>query len=330
MIVWFLVKQMPNVGDGSVQALFTMNLDGSNLNQVTYHPHINYTSTVLRDGRVLIQSKQTYPSEGESMYLAMRPNGTKAELFYRGNEYINPQVQETEDGFIFFTEWKAGEKQKRDIVSVHQNRPLYTRINYTENIPGDFYSVLPLEADRKLVSYHSSDAEAVGLYNFSSGDNSLVKLYSHPDYHIFEPILARAYNRPRNLPDEVNPEETTGLLFCQDINVIAQQYDSVSTNLANATKVEVLGIENSLGIVQVEEDGSFYLKIIADTPFRLQTLDDNNQLVQGPSAWYWLRPFERRGCVGCHEDPELAPENFVPLSVKKAPVSVPVSNAPTP
>jgi hypothetical protein len=28
--------------------------------------------------------------------------------------------------------------------------------------------------------------------------------------------------------------------------------------------------------------------------------------------------------VGCHEFPELAPENRVPLSVKKDPVSMPV------
>ena len=168
------------------------------------------------------------------------------------------------------------------------------------------------------------------MYYFSTVDKSLIKLYDNPDYHSLEPVLAKAFNRPRKLPDEVNPKESTGLLFCQDINVIAQEYDSISTSTANATKVEILGIENSLGIVPVEEDGSFYLKIIADTPFRLQTLDDNDQLVQGPSAWYWVRPFERRGCVGCHEDPELAPENFVPLSVKKAPVSIPLNSSPTP
>ena len=88
--------------------------------------------------------------------------------------------------------------------------------------------------------------------------------------------------------------------------------------------IEVLGLDESMGIVPVEEDGSFYLKVIADTPFRLQALDDMGQVVNGPSGWLWLRPFERRGCVGCHEDPELAPKNFVPLSVKKQPVSIPL------
>jgi hypothetical protein len=38
----------------------------------------------------------------------------------------------------------------------------------------------------------------------------------------------------------------------------------------------------------------------------------------------WIRPNERRGCVGCHEDHEQTPENRVPLAVKNLPVNVPV------
>ncbi|NCP21581.1 MAG: hypothetical protein GW847_06245, partial [Zetaproteobacteria bacterium] len=92
----------------------------------------------------------------------------------------------------------------------------------------------------------------------------------------------------------------------------------------NATKIEVLGIDKSLGIVSVEKDGSFYLKIIADTPFRIQTLDQNNRVVKGPGSWLYLRPSERRGCVGCHEDPEQVPENRQPLSANNNPVLIPV------
>ena len=42
---------------------------------------------------------------------------------------------------------------------------------------------------------------------------------------------------------------------------------------AKASRIEIVGIDSSLGIVDVEEDGSFYLKIIADKPFRIQTVD---------------------------------------------------------
>jgi len=78
-----------------------------------------------------------------------------------------------------------------------------------------------------------------------------------------------------------------------------------------------------MGVVEIEKDGSFQLKITADTPFQIRTLDENNKVLQGPCAWIWLRPNERRGCVGCHEDPELVPDNIVPFAVKKAPIILP-------
>ena len=176
-----------------------------------------------------------------------------------------------------------------------------------------------------LVSYRSSEEKTAGLYRFSINERSLGQvIIGYSNYHIVEPVLVEAYTRPRHLPDEVNKAESTGQLFCQDINVTAIQHDSLPSDFENATMIEVLGLDESMGLVQVEEDGSFYLKVIADTPFRLQTLDDMGQVVNGPSGWLWLRPFERRGCVGCHEDPELVPKNFVPLAVKKQPVSIPV------
>ena len=78
-----------------------------------------------------------------------------------------------------------------------------------------------------------------------------------------------------------------------------------------------------MGVVKVAKDGSFYLKVIADRPFQIRTLDENGKVVNS-GAWLWLRPNERRGCIGCHENRELAPENNVPLAVKRDPVNIPV------
>ena len=91
-----------------------------------------------------------------------------------------------------------------------------------------------------------------------------------------------------------------------------------------SSKIEVMGIDSLLGVVQTEEDGSFYLKVAADKPFQIRTIDKNGNISNGPCGWIWLRPNERRGCIGCHEDHELAPENRIPLSVKKLPVVLPV------
>lgn len=322
-------RLMPDEGYGSASVLFTMNLDGTDLNRITFQPHFDYPATILRDGRILMLSQQLYPETGDMMYLAMRPNGTKAELFYKGNDssMLGSQAHEALDGKVYFTQWENGQDHKIDLVSVRQNRPLYSKVNYTSEIPGSFLSVYPLPSGESLVSYQGPEARTAGLYHFSlNGGSPGALIMAYPDYHILEPVLLEAYTRPRHLPDEVNKTESTGQLFCQDINVTAIQHDNLRAGPKKATMIEVLGLEGSMGIVQVEEDGSFYLKVLADTPFRLQTLDDGRQLLNGPSGWIWLRPFERRGCVGCHEDPELAPKNFVPLAVKKQPVSIPVKD----
>ncbi|KPL08599.1 MAG: hypothetical protein AMS26_24360 [Bacteroides sp. SM23_62] len=319
-------RQMPDEGFGSAWALFTMNLDGTDLNRITFQPHLDYPATILRDGRVLMLSRQLYPEAGDLMYLAMRPNGTKAELFYHGTEssMLSSQAYETLDGYVYFIERENGKDHNADLVSVYQNRPLYSKINHTSELSGSFYSVFPLLSGDLLVSYRSPEAKTAGLYYFSVNEKSAGRqIVDYADYHALEPVLVEAYTRPRHLPDEVNKMESTGQLFCQDINVTAIKQDN-STDLEKATMVEVLGLDESMGIVPVEEDGSFYLKVLADTPFRIQTLDDMGRVVNGPSGWLWLRPFERRGCVGCHEDPELVPKNFVPLAVKKQPVSIPV------
>ena len=323
-------KQMPESGIGKIHALHTMNLDGSNFSQITFQPHFDYTATVLKDGRLLMLSKQLFPESGEMVYMAMRPNGTKAELFYKGEigSILNTQSYETEDGLVYFIESENKAKNGGDIISIHQNRPLFTKENITSEITGSFYSVLPTQSGEMFVSYQASESEPSVLFRFSVKDKSLGELiYSNPEYFIVEPLFVEAFTRPRDLPDDVDPEISTGLLLCQDINVVALQPET-SSETVEATKVELLGIDKSLGIVPVEEDGSVYLKVVADTPVRFQTLDENDNVVNGPSGWMWVRPFERRGCVGCHEDPELTPDNFVPFAVKKEPVSIPVENSP--
>jgi hypothetical protein len=63
---------------------------------------------------------------------------------------------------------------------------------------------------------------------------------------------------------------------------------------------------------------------MADKPFKIRTIDKDGNVLHGPCDWIWLRPNERRGCVGCHEDQEMVPENRVSLAVKKSPVVIPV------
>jgi hypothetical protein len=114
----------------------------------------------------------------------------------------------------------------------------------------------------------------------------------------------------------------TGLLLLQDINFSGLEIPY--NNSRKATKIEIIGLDSSMGLVHAEKDGSCYLKVIADIPFKIRTLDDNNQQVNEGTPWLWLRPNERRGFAGLRDDDEMAPVNKVSMAVKKDPVMVPV------
>ena len=163
------------------------------------------------------------------------------------------------------------------------------------------------------------------MYEFDPENKTLGKaIYNNAEYDVLEAVEAGKHERPKKLPSEVDMGVKTGLLMCQDINVSDMQSSGNTASFPKSSRIEIVGIDSTLGSVDVEEDGSFYLKVMADKPFQIQTVDKDGKVLHGPSDWIWLRPNERRGCVGCHEDPEMVPGNRVPLSVKKSPVKIPM------
>jgi hypothetical protein len=71
-----------------------------------------------------------------------------------------------------------------------------------------------------------------------------------------------------------------------------------------------------VGEAPVEADGSFNVEVPANTPLLLQTLDERG-LALANCGWIWVQPKEKRGCIGCHEDPERIPENEYVLALRR-------------
>jgi len=311
----------------SAHGLYTCNLDGSGLRQITFSPNACFATTVLKDGRLLTISRQLMPETRDPLLMVMRPDGTKADMFYegtKGNTLIS-SPHETSDGKILFIESEKENRFAGNVISISYNRPLHSRINLTSGTGVDFYNVLPLRPDNYLVSCRKPDTEHFALYEFDPVKKSLGKeILADPDYNILDAVLVEEYVRPKKLPSEVDIQVKTGLLLCQDINLLNVQGQNNLSEISKAGKIEVLGVDTTYGVFEVEEDGSFQLKLMADTPFRIRTLDKEGNVVNGPCSWLWLRPNERRGCIGCHEDPELVPENRVSMAIKKPPLILPV------
>ncbi len=68
----------------------------------------------------------------------------------------------------------------------------------------------------------------------------------------------------------------------------------------------------TLGLADVEKDGSFFIQVPGDRPLRFELLDASGKVLRKQQGWMWARGGEQRICVGCHAGPERAPENAVP------------------
>lgn len=319
-------KEVANDSLKAGYSLFTGNLDGSDFRRITFSPETYFSPGILKDGRILSISKQVYPVQKDPLLIVMRPDGTKASLFYKGAEgcTFTGRSRESADGKIFFIEARSDKEGKGRIISVSYNRPLHTHLDLTSGMPGDFNSVSLLKSGQLLVSYKKSGNENLALYVFDPVKKILGKeIYGDDGYNVTEAVEVIEYERPRMLPSEVNMVTKTGLILCQDIKIQDEQKTNQSSPFTHTASVEIMGVDSSLGVFRTAEDGSFYLRIIADKPFQIRTLDMDGKVIQ-KCDWLWLRPNERRGCVGCHEDQELSPENRIPLAVKKAPVGIPV------
>jgi len=307
-------------------SLYTCNMDGSDQQRITFNPHTYFASNVLSDGRVLTIDRQVYPDNGHPEYIIFRPDGTKTELFYQDKEgsILSGQGLETADGRVVFIESDASGPETGNIISVSYNRPLHSKVNLTSDTKGDFHSVYPCHSGKLLVSYRKSETEPYSLYEFDPETKTLGKeIYNTNDFDVLEAVEVWKHTRPKKLPSEVHMDIKTGLIVCQDINLHDPKLSVRSLVFPKVSNIEIVGIDSSLGVFQPEEDGSFYLRVLADTPFRLRSLDNSGNVLQ-TCNWIWLRPNERRGCVGCHENQELVPENRIPLAVKKSPIGVPV------
>lgn len=75
-----------------------------------------------------------------------------------------------------------------------------------------------------------------------------------------------------------------------------------------------------LGIVPVEEDGSAYFEAPVAKQLIFQVLDENFMAVQSMRSVAFAHPGEPLSCLGCHENPQRAPEKHTtPLALRRAP-----------
>ncbi|MCP4784014.1 MAG: hypothetical protein GY903_34045 [Fuerstiella sp.] len=182
-------------------------------------------------------------------------------------------------------------------------------------------------------------------------------IYNDPKYQSLNPIPLEPHPTPEIVPDHgIDPGMTSGTLLC--LNAYLGQLDKEAFIQPGQIKkvriIEGFGIHDEdpffrtfppgvgyssfgsssnsisnfeqkrvVGEAPVAEDGSFYVEVPADTVLHWQTLDENDMALQDALTWAWVRPGERRACVGCHENRTTTPDlPAVPLATKLPPVAL--------
>ncbi|MCF7847630.1 MAG: SUMF1/EgtB/PvdO family nonheme iron enzyme [Kiritimatiellales bacterium] len=194
----------------------------------------------------------------------------------------------------------------------------------------------PLNEKYYLVTAKLSPHSLWGIYLVDVFDNmTLIKQIE--GHALLEPIPLKPHRRPAVIPDKVQEGEKTSTVFISDV------YSGPGLKNVPRGKVKALrlhsfyfahqgvGGHNSVGVeagwdvkrihgtVPVEDDGSAFFTIPANTPMAILPVDENGAALQLMRTWFVGMPGENVSCVGCHEDMNTAPPARMLKAARRGP-----------
>jgi hypothetical protein len=222
---------------------------------------------------------------------------------------------------------------------IDMRRPLYTHRTLSRD-NGRYLTPHPYPGGRIAVARADKGSYNYGLYLFdknkggpgerlfdSSGwsDVDPVPVVSNPEPMGRIPIVGDTVSYgdlqcmsvyDSDWPDSKNIERGD-IKWVRLIEGVPDNNRTLESRYPDEFLVKPFGQTRVLGEAPVQPDGSFYVRVPADTPFSIQALDENRVALISMSSWMWVRRGSRRGCVGCHENKELAPENRLTDALRK-------------
>ncbi len=343
-------------------SLFAQRSESGTPTRLTFNPSSDFDPFVLPDGRLLYSSWQHVGNHhwplGTVALMLINADGTG--VFPLTGNHRGPWLKRGakaigsgEIGFIVAdpsAEFGAG-----SLLATSLNDPF---AKYRTLVSIDKYAVAdlaPLPDGRLLLSARQSNQPSAtfGLYIYDKG--KITAFYDDPDFHELSPTIGVPQALPERRISTVamgTPYGYLAILNCYETDRTDQhglqpgsvravrviegrpvtyqegevaflsppgREDEPLVHPASATGYIPSRI---LGEVPPATDGSVYLKVPADRPLRIQLIDQDGFAVMNERAWFWVRPNERRVCIGCHENRELSPPNRVPLATRRTPTDL--------
>ena len=199
--------------------------------------------------------------------------------------------------------------------SLNQDSPLIAD-NLVDASWPKFLHPYPLSDNYFLVSYKPTPESLWGIYLVDIFDNMLL-LREEPGYALFEPIPFQKTPVPPVIPDIVDPDRDDALVYLSDV-YMGDGLRDIPRGEVKALRLfsyhflypdmggpqAVVGMEGPwdmriiLGVVPVEEDGSAYFRVPANTPISVQPLDGEGKALQLMRSWFTGMRGETVSCAG--------------------------------
>lgn len=314
---------------GNKTRLFVCGLDGESPEQISFNLYSERQPEILDNGRIVFVSTR---QDGSSQLLALNNDGTDLQVFARTEKPFQLFPRLGPDR-LFFLETN-GIPEHENIASasclsyVTLRRPTKSYRNLVTLDQGVFSEPCPLPDGSLIIGFQQDQQSEFDLFRLDPETGQKRELILHtPGWHCIgaRPVLTRPKVKGRSTVVDLKKE--TGVFFCMDVN---ESTDIFKRNQENhpARQVRILegnpetGLEMVLGTAPIEEDGSFHVEVPAKTPLRFELLDQQGDLLASQKSWSWVLPNEKRGCIGCHEDPELAVPNKLAQAILKPAVAL--------
>jgi hypothetical protein len=333
-------------GSAPLTNLYSCKLDGSSFRQLTYNLSGDADPCLLEDGRLLLASWQRATlGRGRAGYVglfAVNTDGTDYSLFAeeRGKR-VRHMPCATSKGLVVFVEtdqspWDGA----GGLATVAIRRPLHSYRSVTAPADGLYHSPSPLPDGRILVSRRDADGRGThGVWRLDPSSGRREAVFHDPRCHTIQAKLVHARCEPDGRSSNVLEDDPHGKLYCLDVCTSDLKTPGLPRQAVRRLRIlegtawktdgesgpPVAGTlagcfvrpgpaeiapapRRVLGEVDVEEDGSLNVEIPADVPVQLQLVDARGMALW-TCAWIWAKNHESRGCIGCHEDGELTPED---------------------
>ena len=330
---------------GSTRAtdLYSCRLDGSGTTRLTFNPSSDMDPFVMSNGRLLFAGWQRSGLNrgvlGRVSLFAMGIDGTDYAAF-SGDQgrRIKHMPCTTAGGLAVFIEAdRVGWDGAGWLACVKLRRPLHSYQRITKASDGLFHSPAPLRDGKILVSRRPTDGSGThGVFRLDPVSGRSELIFDDTKYHDIQAVAIIKRGEPDGRSTVVTAKDPNGKLYC--LNVYTSDLKNPKWMPPGTIKsVRILaGVPRSaletsgippligrriLGQVPIEADGSFNIEAPANTPIELQILDSDGMALR-TCSWIWARNHEPRGCIGCHEDGELTPENRFRKAFERKPVSL--------